>query len=211
MQKFDGILNGEDVNGLVLIHLVDDGRERGGLAGAGWTGDQDNAVANVADFLELIGEMQIIERRNVVGNDTHDDGATAALMENVDAETAAIFQAIGNVGGAFGFQFLGGVFVVADNGPGDLQSVVNGEAFQALVFQFDELAADFDLGGAAGRENEIADLRIGLQHGRNHLRNVNGAMNRRYGRCRSAGQNKCSVHGSLGRCWFSAVMEMTAG
>src|SRR6202171_2082769 len=127
MQKFDGVLNGEDVDGLVLIHLVDYGRERGGLAGAGGTGDQNNAVADVADLLELIGETQIIERRNVVGNDAHDDGATAALIENVDTETAAIFQAIGDVGGTFGFQFFGGVFVVADDGLGDLQSVVNGE------------------------------------------------------------------------------------
>ena len=38
-------------------------------------------------------------------------------------------------------------------------SVLRVQALEAFVLQFDELAADFDLRRAAGRKNQIADVR----------------------------------------------------
>ena len=55
MQKLDGIFDGEDVIGLLLIHFVEDGGERGGFAGAGGAGDEDDAVAQLHDFLRTSG------------------------------------------------------------------------------------------------------------------------------------------------------------
>ena len=45
VQELDGIFDGEDVIGLFFVHLVEDGSERRGLAGAGGTSDQDDAIS----------------------------------------------------------------------------------------------------------------------------------------------------------------------
>src|SRR5208283_1305815 len=177
MQEFDGVLNGEDVDGFFLVHPVDDGGEGGGLSRAGGTGDEDDAVAQGADFLELGGQFQIGETRDAVGDDAHDDGATAALAEDVDAEARGVFEAVGKIGGAVEFEFLGGVFIFADQGSGDLFGVAGDQAFEALEFEFDELPADFDLRRAAGGKDEVADVLAGLEHGGDELRNVETALN----------------------------------
>ena len=56
MQKLDGVFDGEDVKGLFLIHFVEDGGEGGRFAGAGRAGDEDDAVAQLHDFLEGLRE-----------------------------------------------------------------------------------------------------------------------------------------------------------
>ena len=50
VQKFNGIFDGENVNGIFLVHFVDDRGQRRRFAGAGWAGDQDDAVFEFADF-----------------------------------------------------------------------------------------------------------------------------------------------------------------
>src|SRR6202035_3729018 len=99
VQKLDGIFDGEDVIGLFRVHFVDDGGERGGFAGAGGPGDENDAIFQMHDFFETGGELEFIETGNFVRNDAHDDGATAALTEYVDAKTANARQAVREVGG----------------------------------------------------------------------------------------------------------------
>ena len=71
-------------------------------------------------------------------------------------------KAIGKVGGAVLIQLAERVLVFAHDVVRDGLGIGGGKAFQAFVFQLDELAADFDLRGAAGREDEIADVPVGL-------------------------------------------------
>src|SRR5947207_2745854 len=66
---------------------------------------------------------------------------------------------------------------------GNRESVLRTETLQTLIFELHELAADFDLRGAAGRENQVADVRAGLQHGSDELRRMNRSLcGRRRGR-----------------------------
>ena len=72
------------------------------------------------------------------------------------------------------------MLIFAHDVVGDGLGVRGCEALQALVFELDELATDFDLGGAAGRKDKVADMPIGLEHGGDELSGVNNAL----GRCR---------------------------
>jgi hypothetical protein len=68
------------------------------------------------------------------------------------------------------------MFVLADDVHGDHSSVIREELFEAFEFELDELAAYFDLRGAAGRENEVAHMSAGLEHGGDELSSVDGAL-----------------------------------
>jgi len=81
MKEFDGVFNGEDMVGLLLIHLVEDGRESGGFPGTCRPRDKHNALPQIHNFLQAFREMQLIESRDFVGNDTHYNGAASALLE----------------------------------------------------------------------------------------------------------------------------------
>src|ERR1700737_304635 len=111
VQKLDGILNGEDVIGLFRVHFVDDGGERGGFARAGGPGHENDAIFQMHDFFETGGELEFIETGDFVWNDAHDDGATAALTEDVDAKTANAWQAVREVGGAVLIELAEGMLV----------------------------------------------------------------------------------------------------
>ena len=116
------------------------------------------------------GELQVLETGDAVGNDAHDDGATAALAKDVHAEARDAIQAVGNIGGALLFQFAGGVIIVAEDGARDVAGVRGDRALESFERQFDELAIDLDLGSASGRENQVADMAMSLQHGEDELR-----------------------------------------
>ena len=71
--------------GLLGIHFVEDGGECGRFAGASRSSDQDDAGAQLDDFLQLQRKIQLFKGGNALGNDAHHDGMSAALPENVAA------------------------------------------------------------------------------------------------------------------------------
>src|ERR1700675_36286 len=113
MQKLDRIFNGEDVKGFLLIHFVEDGSEGRGFAGASWAGDQYDAIPDINNFLERLGQIQFFKVRNLVGNNTHNYGATAALAKNIYTEARDASYPVGKVRGAVLFQLAQGRFVFA--------------------------------------------------------------------------------------------------
>src|SRR5712671_4805041 len=82
MQKFYGIFDGENMKSLIHIHFVDNSGQGGGFAGAGGAGHQDDAVFDVNDLSEARWQLQVVETWNFIGDDAHNDGATAALAED---------------------------------------------------------------------------------------------------------------------------------
>ena len=58
----------------------------------------------------------------------------------------------------------------------DLIGVTGHQAFEALEFQFNQLAADFDLRRAARGEYQVADVFAGFQHGADELWHVEAAL-----------------------------------
>jgi hypothetical protein len=95
VEKFDGILDGEDVVSLLGIHFVEDGGERRRFAGTSRAGDQDDAGAQLDDFLQLQRKVQLFKGGDAFGNDAHHDGMAAALPEDVHAEAAHASEAVG--------------------------------------------------------------------------------------------------------------------
>ena len=64
MNKFDRVFQRDDVNGLGVVDLVEDGGQRGGFAGAGRAGDQHQAGFFARNLLDDLREVQRFQRRD---------------------------------------------------------------------------------------------------------------------------------------------------
>jgi hypothetical protein len=56
---FDGVLERDDVLAVALVHRLDHGGERGGLARAGVAGDEHEAAGEVGEAGDDLGEAQL--------------------------------------------------------------------------------------------------------------------------------------------------------
>ena len=124
------------------------------------------------------GRFNCSKAGNGIGNHAHDDGVGAALAKDIDAEAGEAGEAVGKIGGAILLEFADGMLVLADDVVGNEARVVRAQRFQALEFQLHEFAADFDLRGASGRKDQVADVAVGLEHRGDELGGVNGALER---------------------------------
>src|SRR5437899_2571621 len=161
MKKFDGVFNGEDMVGLLLIHLVEDGGECGGFPGTCRPCDKHNTVPQIHNFLQAFREMQLIEPGDFVGNDTHYNGAASALFENIHSKARHTRDSIGKVCRAILLELADGRLVFSHDVVGNSEGVLRGQTLQSFVFELHEVAAYFDLWGAAGGETQVADVRTG--------------------------------------------------
>ena len=134
VQEFDGVFDRQNVIGLVFVHLVEDRGECGGLAGACGTGHEDDAIAEVDDFLQRLGKIQFLKSRNLVWNHAHDYGAASTLPENVHAKASDAGDAIGKVSRAILLELALGRLILSHNVVSDIHSVLRGQALEALVF-----------------------------------------------------------------------------
>src|SRR6267143_4141186 len=162
MQKLDGIFDGEYVVGLLFVHSVENGRERGGFSGAGRAGDEYDAIPQINDLFQRHGQMELIKSWNLVWNDPHDDGATAALPENIDAKPGNSCDSVGKIGRAFLLELPDSHFTLTHDFASDVVGFLRGQALEAFVLQMHQLAGYFDLRRTARRENQIADVRTGF-------------------------------------------------
>src|SRR5438876_10786303 len=88
VEKLDRIFNGYDVADLLLINTIEQCGQGRRLARSPGASHQHDPFAQIGDFFEANGKIQRREARNGCRDHTHDDGATAALNENVDAKTS---------------------------------------------------------------------------------------------------------------------------
>src|SRR5260370_17059738 len=95
MKKFDGVFNGKDMVGLLLVHLVEDGRESGGFPGTCRPCDKHNAVPQIHNFLQAFREMQLIESRDFVVNATHYNAPASPLFENIHSKARHTCDSMG--------------------------------------------------------------------------------------------------------------------
>ena len=86
VNEFDGFFDGDDVAAEVGIDVVEEGGEGGGLAGAGGAGDEDEAGAEVAEFLDDGGDAQLVEGHDFSGDDPEDGAVAELLAEEVATE-----------------------------------------------------------------------------------------------------------------------------
>ena len=79
----DGVLQGEDVLGLVPVDLVEDCRQGGGLAGAGFAGDEHQPLAVGGKFGDDLGQAQLGQIGNMVVQKPDGGGPCLLLAEEV--------------------------------------------------------------------------------------------------------------------------------
>ncbi len=92
MQIFDRIFNGHDVLAVFGIDLVDDRRQRGGFAGAGGAGDEDQSPRPLGEFHHRRRQPQLLEAENLEGNGSKRRSHRAALHEDVGTKARQILD-----------------------------------------------------------------------------------------------------------------------
>src|SRR6266478_1717709 len=97
VQERDGVLDGDEVIGAIGIDAVDHGGERGGLAGTGGSGDENEAALLFANAVDDRGKIELVGGANFRGNDAQHHANVAALLENVDAKAAEAGDAVSHV------------------------------------------------------------------------------------------------------------------
>ncbi len=135
VQELDGVFDGKDVKGLVRVHFIDDGGERGRFSRSRGAGHQDDASLEVDDFFQLGREIQLFKAGNAVRNHAHHDGAASSLAKNIHTEAGDTGKSVGKIGGAFLLQFADGMLVLAHNVVGNQAGVFRTEALQTFEFQ----------------------------------------------------------------------------
>ena len=100
MNELDRIFQGDDVDGLGLVDLVENGRESGGLATAGGACDQNKAGLLLGYFLENRRQVERLNGRHLCFEDAQDDGKISLLPEDTDTEARFLVQGITAVAGS---------------------------------------------------------------------------------------------------------------
>ncbi|MNC22562.1 hypothetical protein D3C75_705660 [compost metagenome] len=97
MDELHRILDGDDVAAAVAVAMVDEGRERGGLARAG-AADEEHQAALLHDGVEQHrGKLQVLEAGDLCLDVARHQGDLVALLEDVDPKAAYLGQGDGEV------------------------------------------------------------------------------------------------------------------
>ena len=84
MNELDRILDRDDMARRGAVAMIDHGGERGRFAGARGAHHQHHAALGHHDFLERLGQPQLLETRHLVGNGSDDHADIQLLHEHVD-------------------------------------------------------------------------------------------------------------------------------
>jgi len=193
VHKLDGVLDGQDVVAPVLVGVVDNGGQRGGLAAAGGAGDEHEALVQHGQVAQALGQAQLLHGQDLLRNLAEHGGDAPVLHEEVDAVAGHAGQLVGEV-------HVAGLLEMLDLGLGrDL--VEHGlELFvlQHLVLDARELAAQAQQRlGAAGQVQIAAAVFVEhVEEGIDLCHAVPGLRLRAF-RARGAGDGKAGENLSV--------------
>ncbi|MNE38104.1 hypothetical protein D3C80_1319880 [compost metagenome] len=159
------ILDGDDVAAVVAVAVVDQRRQRGGLARAG-AADEQHQTALLEDHVEQHRrQLEILEARDIQLDVARDDGYLVALLEDVDPETADVGQRDGQVHLQLALEIdpLLGIHHLG----GDLRHVAR---HQHVLAQGAQHAVELGAGRRAGRKVEVGSILTGQDA--QHFRDV---------------------------------------
>ncbi len=87
MDELDRILDRHDVPRIGLVDLVDDRCKRGRLAGTGRPRDENQPLLEVRQVADGLGQVQVLERDDLFGNDSKNTGGPGLLHEVVGSKS----------------------------------------------------------------------------------------------------------------------------
>ncbi len=151
MLVLDRVLDRDDVAGVAAVDLLDERRERRGLAGAGGAADQDETARKLRQRLDAGRKAQGGQSRRLGRERTHRGRRTPPLAVEVDAKASPAAQLVGRVG----------VFFLRVSRPRASRERRQDRLLDLLagdgrLRQGDDGAVDPDAGGRTGHEKEIA-------------------------------------------------------
>ncbi len=97
VHELDGVFHRQDVLEAAVVHVVDHGRQGGGLAGAGGPGHQHDAAWLVGDILETGRRAQFLQAQDLGGDGTEYRSGAPVVVEGVDTETCQVGDFEGKV------------------------------------------------------------------------------------------------------------------
>ena len=93
----DGVLQRNDVGVSGVVDAVQQGRQRGGLTGARLARDQHDAAAVGGEIRHHRRQGQLVQRGDMVGQQTDGGGDAALLAEQIDAGASPVGERAGHV------------------------------------------------------------------------------------------------------------------
>jgi hypothetical protein len=97
VHELDRVLDREDVLGALAVDLVDQGRERRRLTGAGGAGDQHQPARAIGQRVERRRDAELLERLDLRGNQAEGRAKGLALPVDVHAEAREARNRVGEV------------------------------------------------------------------------------------------------------------------
>ena len=83
--------------GKVFVNVIDQRRQRGGLAGAGRPGHQDEAAAQMAELLDHRRNAELIETGNLRRDQAKDRAIAVRLLQEVAAKPRLLIHLVGEI------------------------------------------------------------------------------------------------------------------
>src|SRR3954469_4477447 len=83
MYKLNRVFHRDDVIVSLQIRVIHHGRERGRLAGSGWSGHKHHALLQHWKFFQDRREIEFLNRQNLGWNQTKDRRDTIFLLEKI--------------------------------------------------------------------------------------------------------------------------------
>src|ERR1700758_1130837 len=123
MAKLNRILDAQNMNGPFGIGAIDYGRQRRCFSRTSRPRDEHDAIAQMYDFRQLCGKLEICEGWHRIRDYAHYDGVRPTLPENVHAEPAHRRNRVREIGSAFFFQLFPGETERSHQLIGDLAGV----------------------------------------------------------------------------------------
>jgi hypothetical protein len=97
VHELDRVLDRDDVPAEVGVDVVDHRRERRRLAAAGGPRDDDEALVQVAELLDRLGQLQLLEGEDLHGDLAEHGGLAPVVVEEVAAESREAGDLVGEV------------------------------------------------------------------------------------------------------------------
>ncbi len=97
VHELDRVLDRDDVLVPVAVYVVDHGAERGRLARAGRSRDDDEALREVAELEHRLREAELLRRDDLAGDLPEDASGAGAVAEDVRAEAGNGPELVGEV------------------------------------------------------------------------------------------------------------------
>jgi hypothetical protein len=165
MGVLDRIFEGDDVDRLLFIDIIEERRERRRLAASRRTGHEDDPVLLLGHLVEGLGKVHLLEGRDPGLQLSQDDGVVPPLRENVHAEAGLARELVRGVARSLGKEGLRQPPVLVDQIQREDLRLEWGQFPEGRVqLHAGELARALHLKGFPHRDVQVRRVLVSIEH-----------------------------------------------